>query len=82
MARLAGPTDLAAGFWPHPEVTFRSFGDRGLDRLASHPDVVECRPSADGVRVALRSEEAVVRVVQWLAGDGVPLRSVVPWEPH
>lgn len=75
------PEALAQDFWPHPEVTFRTFGDRGLHHLADHPDVIGAKPSADGVRVSLRHEQAIAPVVRWLAGGGVPIRSVVPWEP-
>ncbi len=76
------PDALATTFWPHPEVTFRVFGDRGLERLGEHPDVIEAHPTPDGVRVSLRNEQAVTPVVRWLADGGVPIRSVVPWQPE
>lgn len=75
------PDDLARGFWPNPEVTFGSFGGVGLQNLVDHPDVLGARAEGAGVRLSLRHEKAIAPVVQWLAGQGVPIRSVVPWEP-
>lgn len=75
------PDDLAKGFWPHPEVSIRTFGGDGLRQIADHPEVIEVRPTGDGAALSLRSEQSVASVVHWLAGRGVPVRSVVPWDP-
>lgn len=76
------PERLAHRYWPHPEVTFRCFGDpRWLSRLDQHPAVVATSPVADGVRVRLTDREAVTEVISWLARSDVPLRAAVPWEP-
>ncbi len=75
------PEVLARRYWPRPQVTFRTFGDRGLDRLAHHPLVVDVAPVDGGVRATLTEEDAVAEITQWLAGLQTRLRAVVPWEP-
>jgi ABC-2 type transport system ATP-binding protein len=76
------PTELAGRYWPHPEVTFRCFGDPAwLGRLGQHPAVVATAAQGDGVRARLTAPEAVVDIISWLTSGGVPLRAAVPWEP-
>ncbi len=75
------PRRLAGRYWPLPQVTFRSFDERGLAYLDQHPRVIEAVPVDGGVRVSLSDEPAVASVARWLAEHGTELRAIVPWEP-
>ncbi|MEM9561166.1 MAG: ABC transporter ATP-binding protein [Actinomycetota bacterium] len=75
------PRRLAGRYWPLPQVTFRSFDDRGLAYLNQHPRVIETVPVDGGVRVSLSDEPAVASVARWLTEHGTDLRAIVPWEP-
>ncbi len=75
------PALLARRYWPHPEVTVRTWRPSDLNRILDHPGLVGGQLDGDGVRLTLPEERAVGPLVQWMADHDILVRAVTPIEP-
>jgi ABC-2 type transport system ATP-binding protein len=76
------PRELAADFWPHPQVRFEAEHGPDLDRLASQPGVLDYAREGGRALVSLDDAGSVADLILALTRDGVRLGAVEPCRPR
>ncbi len=75
------PNELAAGYWPHPQVRITALDPASLDVLANMPGVISYGRSGDTAQLDLDTADRIPQLITNLIQHGTQIQSVVPFTP-